>query len=94
MTDNTTLIQNRLYFLSEPVASSVDGIEQMSMQIAASAEEQSQVTSVIEKNVAHVRDLSDEVLSSTAVISTSSKELGELASVMKSHLAQYQFGNH
>jgi methyl-accepting chemotaxis protein len=78
----------------DEVASSVDGIEQMSMQIAASAEEQSQVTSVIEKNVAHVRDLSDEVLSSTAVISTSSKELGELAAVMKSHLAQYQFGNH
>lgn len=78
----------------DEVASSVDGIEQMSMQIAASAEEQSQVTSVIEKNVAHVRDLSDEVLSSTAVISTSSKELGELAAVMKSHLSQYHFGNH
>lgn len=75
----------------DEVANSVDGIEQMSMQIAASAEEQSQVTSEIEKNVAHVRDLSDDILDSTATISTSSEELGDIARVMKSHLTQYHF---
>ena len=77
----------------DEVASSVDGIEQMSLQIAASAEQQSQVTSEIEKNVAHVRDLSDDILASTATISTSSQDLGEIASIMRDQLEQYRFSD-
>ena len=77
----------------DEIAVDIDGVEEMSTQIAAAAEEQSAVSREIERNVSEVKDLSDDILHSAASIGKSSNDLSQIASQIRGQLQQFRFGN-
>lgn len=75
----------------DEVSHLIDQVEGMSTQIATAAEEQSAVTSEIDKNVIHVKDLSDGILEAASEIQEASNELDQMAGDINDKISEFRF---
>ena len=75
----------------DEVSAMIERVEEMSAQIATAAEQQSAVTSEIDKNVTHVKDLSDGILEAASKIQNASGELDQVAVDINSKIRQFNF---
>ena len=75
----------------DEVSALIDQVEEMSAQIATAAEEQSAVTSEIDRNVTHVKDLSDGILEAASQIQNASGELDQVASDITQQIGQFRY---
>lgn len=75
----------------DEVASLVDNVENMSTQIATAAEEQSAVTAEIDKNMTHLKDMSDHILEASGVVQRNGADLEALAANISKKLHKFQF---
>lgn len=75
----------------EEVSGLITQVEEMSAQIATAAEQQSAVTSEIDQNVTHVKDLSDGILDAASEIQNASGELDQVALDINSKVNEFHF---
>ena len=75
----------------DEVSAMIDRVEEMSAQIATAAEQQSAVTSEIDRNVTHVKDLSDGILEAASKIQNASGELDQVAVDINTKIRQFNF---
>lgn len=75
----------------DEVSHLIDQVEEMSTQIATAAEQQSAVTSEIDRNVTHVKDLSDGILEAASEIQNASSELDQVAVDINNKIAEFRF---
>lgn len=75
----------------DSITNAVNTITQMSTQIATAAEEQSAVSEEINRNVIHINELSEQTLSGSQMITTTSKNVDQ--EVVKLEHMVRQFGN-
>lgn len=88
--DSLTKVEETAQQMDE-VTTLVDNVENMSTQIATAAEEQSAVTAEIDKNMTHLKDLSDHILEAAGVIQGNGTDLEVLATNISTKLKQFQF---
>lgn len=74
----------------QEVTGYVDQVDQMNAQIATAAEEQSQVTEEINRNVLLIKDLSDNVLGLATNITASSKNVGSVSIDIHKQVDQFK----
>lgn len=75
----------------DEVSHLIDQVEEMSTQIATAAEQQSAVTSEIDRNVIHVKDLSDGILEAASEIQNASSELDQVAVDINNKISEFRF---
>ena len=88
--DSLTKVEETAQQMDE-VTNLVDNVENMSTQIATAAEEQSAVTAEIDKNMTHLKDLSDHILEAAGVIQGNGTDLEVLATNISTKLKQFRF---
>jgi methyl-accepting chemotaxis protein len=88
--DSLTKVEETAQHMDE-VTTLVDNVENMSTQIATAAEEQSAVTAEIDKNMTHLKDLSDHILEAAGVIQGNGTDLEVLATNISTKLNQFRF---
>ncbi|WP_419813603.1 methyl-accepting chemotaxis protein [Bacterioplanoides sp.] len=90
-TDNSMRTVEETAQQMDAVSLMIDQAEEMSTHIATAAEEQSAVTTEIDKNVTHVKDLSDGILEAASHIQQASGELDQVAIDINQKISQFKF---
>jgi methyl-accepting chemotaxis protein len=88
--DSLEKVETTASYMSE-VSGMIDEVETMNQQIASAAEQQSTGSLEINNKVAHVRDLSGQILTSTEGIQKSSLGLESISNEIRQHLQQFRF---
>lgn len=88
--ESLSKVETTAIYMNE-VSDMIDKLEDMNVQIANAAEQQSNASQEINGSVAHVRDLSSTILKSTADIQQSSNGLEKISGDIRQQLKHFRF---